>query len=76
MTKNRENLDDDLERLQGYAQALARKYPQSQPFWQEFAGLAEAVLRHAAHEDHEWVLQRIRQIVAEVGMGGPPPILP
>lgn len=73
MTKNRENLDSDLERLQGYARALARKYPEAQLFWQEFSGLAEEVLRDAAHDDHEWVLHRIRRMVAEVGMGGPPP---
>ncbi|MET3650476.1 hypothetical protein [Dyella japonica] len=73
MTKNRENLDSDLERLQGYAQALARKYPEPQLFWQEFSGLAEEVLRDAAHDDHEWALRRIRHMVAEVGMGGPPP---
>lgn len=74
MTKNRENLERDLARLQGYAQALVRKYPEPQHFWQEFSGLAEEVLRNAAHEDHEWVLQRIRRIVAEVGMAGPPPL--
>ncbi|WP_109125993.1 hypothetical protein [Dyella sp. C11] len=75
MTKNRENLDSDLERLNGYAQALARKYPEPPAFWQEFSGLAEEVLRNAAREDHDWVLQRIRHMVAAVGMGGPPPMM-
>ncbi|KLD64887.1 hypothetical protein [Dyella japonica] len=72
MTKNRDNLDSDLDRLQGYAQALARKYPEPPLFWQEFSGLAEEVLRNAARDDHDWVLQRIRCMVAEVGMGAPP----
>jgi hypothetical protein len=72
MTKNRDNLDSDLDRLQGYAQALARKYPEPPLFWQEFSGLAEEVLRNAARDDHDWVLQRIRRMVAEVGMGAPP----
>lgn len=72
MTKNRDNLDSDLDRLQGYAQNLARKYPEPPLFWQEFSGLAEEVLRNAARDDHEWVLQRIRRMVAEVGMGAPP----
>lgn len=74
MTKNRDNLGNDLERLEGYAQALARKYPQTREFWQEFSGLAEEILRNAAREDHEWVLERIRLIVAAVGMGSPPPV--
>jgi hypothetical protein len=72
MTKNRENLDSDLDRLEGYARALARKYPESHVFWQEFSGLAEEVLRNATRDDHEWVLQRIRRMVAAVGMGYPP----
>lgn len=72
MTKNRDNLDSDLARLHGYALALARKYPEPTVFWQEFSGLAEEVLRNAARDDHDWVLQRIRHMVAEVGMGAPP----
>jgi hypothetical protein len=72
MTKNRDNLDSDLDRLQGYAHALARKYPEPPLFWQEFSGLAEEVLRNAARHDHDWVLQRIRAMVADVGMGVPP----
>lgn len=72
MTKNRDNLDSDLDRLQGYAHALARKYPEPPLFWQEFSGLAEEVLRNAARDDHDWVLERIRAMVADVGMGVPP----
>lgn len=75
MTKNRDNLDSDLDRLQDYAQALARKYPEPPLFWQEFSGLAEEVLRNAARDDHDWVLQRIRRMVADVGMGSPSAML-
>ena len=72
MTKNRDNLSADLDRLHAYAQLLARKYPERQAFWREFSGLAENVLRDAAHGDHEWEMQRIRLILADAGMEGPP----
>lgn len=75
MTKNRDNLGSDLDRLEGYAQALARKYPEPRDFWQEFSGLAEEILRDAARADHDWVLDRIRVMVAGVGMGSPPSAL-
>ncbi|HET6552489.1 MAG TPA: hypothetical protein VFG49_03040 [Dyella sp.] len=74
MTKNRYYLEKDLERLQGYAIALARKYPEPRLFWHEFSGLAEEVMRDAAREDHDWVLQRVREIVTATGVGGPPRI--
>lgn len=73
MTKNRYNIEQDLERLEGYAMALARKYPDARTFWQEFSGLAEEVMRNASQEDYGWVLQRVREIVLRAGVEGPPP---